>query len=310
MAVQVGYNTAMSMTLSNRDTQAFNTNTDRDALFTKVDTQASSFGAAVVNQAAHDKFPLNTAHSVASKNISDTAMVDKLSKSEDHLDSSHVTKSVTSVSQNSLSDVAQLPVLTAICSVTREVSVHQQEDGSVPLVVNEHILFDCVNSSSASQRKVILLEPTTSDVTPPVTGLLPGDQLIKVDGYSVESMSCNEAWKLITSNIRKNGTVTLTVSPLTELRELSLRSDRSGNSIAVFKHCASTGSLKRTASLRHLMQSTQVCLLFVAIRVYSKPLWRCLTYLSCSIFQRLRRVCMFKPCRMKRELFKYIACSS
>jgi C-terminal processing protease CtpA/Prc len=256
MAVQVGYNTAMSMSLSNHETQAFNTNmaTDRDAVYEKIDLQASGFGATVVNQAPYEKFPTNAELSTALKSlVSDTAT------SEGHFHSPRVTKSVISVNQNSLNDVTQLPASTDLSSVTREVSVHQQEDGTVPVTLNEHILYDCVNSSSANQRKVILLEPVDSNAMPPVTGLLPGDQLIKIDGYSVESMNSSEALELIINNIRQNGTTNLTVSPLTELREFSLRSDRSGNSIAVFKHCASTGSLKRTASLRHLSQSTEVC---------------------------------------------------
>jgi hypothetical protein len=270
MALQIGHNTAVSMTLGNHGTHAYNTNTNRNTPYRKANVHSHSLDASVVSQAAHYKFPIVEAHSTASTNlVSETALLDEMTNSGGHFDELHLTNgTMISVDENQLNDVIQLPTMTGISSVTREVCVHLHEDGSIPITVNEHVLTERSKLSPVSQQKVIIVESTDSTSMSSVTGLLPGDQLVKVDGSSVEMMSCNEAWKLIVNNLTENGVVCLTVSPLTELRELSLRSDRYGKSIAVFKHCASTGSLKRTASLRHLPQSPEVCTVLSTVRLY------------------------------------------
>lgn len=65
--------------------------------------------------------------------------------------------------------------------------------------------------------------PSTSQIE---TGLLPGDQLLQVNGQSVEALTRDEVIKLIRDSA---DSVTLVVRPVAELSELTIRAQQASD---------------------------------------------------------------------------------
>lgn len=128
---------------------------------------------------------------------------------------------------------------------TRDVVLRREDFKSLPISLVKHSVAG--NGPREDERSVLLIE-TARDAA---TRLLPGDQLLKIDDQSVDSSDCTAALRLVAEKFNDNGSVKLTVRPLRELSELSVRTGFSGGTINVFEHSAETGSLSRTASLRH-----------------------------------------------------------
>jgi hypothetical protein len=140
----------------------------------------------------------------------------------------------------------------------RDVVVNSLSDGSLPIILQEYSTADVLESGKLHKKKVLLVESKSSNGSTIDCGLLPGDQLISVDETSVEHFSATEASDIVTNALTKNSSVKLTVRPVSELTELSVRSDCNGQAVMVSEHIASTRSLKRTASRRHVPPSPEV----------------------------------------------------
>ena len=67
--------------------------------------------------------------------------------------------------------------------------------------------------------------PSTSQIE---TGLLPGDQLLQVNGQSVEALTRDEVIRLIRDSA---DTVTLVVRPVPELSELTIRAQQTSEAL-------------------------------------------------------------------------------
>ena len=95
------------------------------------------------------------------------------------------------------------------------------------------------------KHKVIFAEPGAKNLD---SGLLPGDRLLAVNDVNVEQCSREELIEIIRD---AGATVTLTVQPIPELSELSMRSGVEGEDVSIAEHSVKTGTLQRTGSMRY-----------------------------------------------------------
>ena len=150
----------------------------------------------------------------------------------------------------------QLPSLTRPQTLkARTVTIKRLPAGDFGFSLRKGVIIDRIGSAAESERKkrVIFAEPSTKTLH---SGLLPGDRLLEVNGKNVEECSREELIEII----RQSGdTITLTVQPVTELSELSVRAGAdSATSLPDVDGLSpqTTDSLQRSGSFR--VKSKQV----------------------------------------------------
>lgn len=100
--------------------------------------------------------------------------------------------------------------------------------------------------NTETRRTIVFAEPGTVGRAN-VTGLLPGDRLLQVNGISVENKIRDEIIELIKAS---PNCVTLVVQPVAELVELSVRQFVDGREVTLNQEQIQSGTLKRSPSKR------------------------------------------------------------
>nr|XP_045601372.1 unconventional myosin-XVIIIa-like isoform X14 [Procambarus clarkii] len=104
--------------------------------------------------------------------------------------------------------------------------------------------------NTETRRTIVFAEPGAVGRAN-VTGLLPGDRLLQVNGISVENKIRDEIIELIKAS---PNCVTLVVQPVAELVELSVRQSVDGREVTLNQDQIQGGTLKRSPSKRLLHQ--------------------------------------------------------
>jgi myosin-18 len=142
------------------------------------------------------------------------------------------------------------------CPKPREIHLKRQPAGDYGFILRRGTVLQRDSDDAETKKVVIFAEPGPKNQH---TGLLPGDRLIEVDSTNVEDANREDIIELI----RKSGAaVTLKVQPIPELSELSLRSGLEGEEVDVQQSGVSTGTLKRSGSMRYRNKqvSPRICL--------------------------------------------------
>ncbi|XP_033101042.1 unconventional myosin-XVIIIa-like [Anneissia japonica] len=125
---------------------------------------------------------------------------------------------------------------------TREIILHRQVNGGFGFSLRRSNIEERAPNGSIVKRVIHFAEPSAS-IKENMTGLLPGDRLIEVNGFNVENVPRDD---IIVKIRGSSETVTLKVQPIPELVELSVRSSYEGNEGTPKK----SGSLRMSGSLR------------------------------------------------------------
>ena len=110
------------------------------------------------------------------------------------------------------------------------------------------------DDNTERKRVVIFAEPSPHHQN---TGLLPGDRLVEVNKVNVENASREEIIDLIR---KSTDSVVVTVQPIPELSELSMRSGIDGAMVHLEESKAKTGTLQRSGSMRFKSRSVSYLL--------------------------------------------------
>ena len=152
----------------------------------------------------------------------------------------------------------QLPSLVRPLALkSRTVTIKRLPAGDFGFSLRKGVIVDRIGTDGAERKKrVNFAEPSSKTVN---SGLLPGDRLLSVNGQNVEECSREELIEII----RQSGeSITLTVQPITELSELSVRAGvESVESLTdvegvTSSHSIASDSLQRSSSFR--LKSRQV----------------------------------------------------
>lgn len=122
------------------------------------------------------------------------------------------------------------------------------DHGSVPFhtAASSVVVNGDASTAAGKRRECLFAEPKEFSRSNP-TGLLPGDRLLEVNGTSVVEKTREEVADLI----RASGeAVTLTVQPVPELSELTVRSASDGTAVELDESHIKTGTLTRSGSKR------------------------------------------------------------
>ncbi|XP_070572199.1 unconventional myosin-XVIIIa-like isoform X2 [Ptychodera flava] len=130
---------------------------------------------------------------------------------------------------------------------SREVILNRQPAGDYGFSLRRSLIVEKFAADNREVKKYVhFAEPGANKEN--ITGLLPGDRLVEVNGVNVEDMQRDQ----IVGMIRKSGqTVTLKVQPIPELSELSIRSGLDGGEVQLDEENLRTGSLQRSGSKRY-----------------------------------------------------------
>ncbi|KAL3858074.1 hypothetical protein ACJMK2_012688 [Sinanodonta woodiana] len=127
----------------------------------------------------------------------------------------------------------------------RELVITRTPVGDFGFTLRKGVLTQ--RSNPDSKQTVIFAEPGVGQKGL-VTGLIPGDRLVEVNGVNVEHSPREEIVELI----KKAGeSLTLKVQPIPELIELSVRPSADGGVVDVQDQMAKGGTLKRSGSMRY-----------------------------------------------------------
>ncbi|KAK3595793.1 hypothetical protein CHS0354_025430 [Potamilus streckersoni] len=127
----------------------------------------------------------------------------------------------------------------------RELVITRTPGGDFGFTLRKGVLTQ--KSNPDSKQAVIFAEPGVGQKGS-VTGLIPGDRLVEVNGVNVEHSPREEIVELI----KKAGeSLTLKVQPIPELIELSVRPSADGGVVDVQDQMAKGGTLKRSGSMRY-----------------------------------------------------------
>ena len=126
----------------------------------------------------------------------------------------------------------------------RQLIMRRKSVSSFGFSLQECEIIERVKGTSSLKRKVIFIENDSCDENV-CMGLLPGDCLIDVNGVDVSKMTVGQVWQVIKNLSGKE--IKLSVQPLSELSELSVRSAPDGSDVAI--QSVHTGTLKRSGSL-------------------------------------------------------------
>nr|XP_006817919.1 PREDICTED: unconventional myosin-XVIIIa-like [Saccoglossus kowalevskii] len=131
---------------------------------------------------------------------------------------------------------------------SREVILQRQPAGDYGFSLRRSLLVERYAAGNKEvKRYVHFAEPGANKEN--VTGLLPGDRLVEVNGTNVENVQRDQ----IVDMIRKSGqSVTLKVQPIPELSELSIRSGLDGRDFHLDNEQVHAGSLQRSGSKRYI----------------------------------------------------------
>lgn len=143
-----------------------------------------------------------------------------------------------------------LPTVAApLCPKSRELVLQRQATGDFGFTLRKGIILERGTSTESGtaerKRQVIFAEPGPKNLN---IGLLPGDRLIEINGVNVENMTRESIIEIIKSC---GDSVRLRVQTIPELSELSMRTGAEDGEDAVETHAASSGTLKRSGSLRY-----------------------------------------------------------
>ena len=128
----------------------------------------------------------------------------------------------------------------------RELSLQRQPAGDFGFTLRKAFITK-KNAEGADESKVVIFAEPGSGTRGMLTGLIPGDKLIEVNGVNVEEVSREE----IVEMIRNSGDqVIVKVQPIEELIELSVRPQQDGGSVEVQDEVSKGGTLKRSGSIR------------------------------------------------------------
>ncbi|XP_071946563.1 unconventional myosin-XVIIIa-like isoform X2 [Antedon mediterranea] len=125
---------------------------------------------------------------------------------------------------------------------TREIILQRQGNGGFGFSLRRSNIEERTMNGGIVKRVIHFAEPSAS-IKENMTGLLPGDRLIEVNGFNVENAPREDIILKIRSS---SDIVTLKVQPIAELVELSIRSSYEGNDGTPKK----SGSLRRSGSLK------------------------------------------------------------
>lgn len=129
----------------------------------------------------------------------------------------------------------------------RELVLHRQPTGGFGFTLRKALIVDSAESGEEMKNTVVFAEPGSGPKAS-LTGLIPGDRLIEINGINVENVSREEMVEMI----RQSGeTVTVKVQPIQELIELSVRPGGDGGSVEVEETVSKGGTLKRSGSVRY-----------------------------------------------------------
>lgn len=129
----------------------------------------------------------------------------------------------------------------------RELVLHRQPTGGFGFTLRKAVIVDSAESGEEIKNTVVFAEPGSGPKAS-LTGLIPGDKLIEINGINVENVSREEMVEMI----RQSGeTVTVKVQPIQELIELSVRPGGDGGSVEVEETVSKGGTLKRSGSVRY-----------------------------------------------------------
>ncbi|XP_077996224.1 unconventional myosin-XVIIIa-like isoform X2 [Glandiceps talaboti] len=130
---------------------------------------------------------------------------------------------------------------------SRDVVLNRQPKGDYGFSLRRSLIIEKFAADQTEVKKYVhFAEPGNSKDN--VTGLLPGDRLVEVNGVNVEDMQRDE----IVGLIRKSGdSVMLRVQPIPELSELSMRSGLDGGEVQLDAETLKSGSLQRSGSKRY-----------------------------------------------------------
>lgn len=130
----------------------------------------------------------------------------------------------------------------------RDVILSRQPNGGFGFTLRRTNIEERSGPDGAiTRRQVHFAEPSATQ-RENATGLLPGDRLVEVNGTNVENSPRDGIIELIRSS---GDAVTLKVQPIPELIELSMRSGMDGSEVQFEEQLLKTGTLARSASLRH-----------------------------------------------------------
>lgn len=143
-----------------------------------------------------------------------------------------------------------LPTVAApLCPKSRELVLQRQATGDFGFTLRKGVILERGTSAESRtaerKRQVIFAEPGPKNLN---VGLLPGDRLIEINGVNVENMTRESIIEIIKSC---GDSVRLRVQTIPELSELSMRTGAEDGEDAVETHAASSGTLKRSGSLRY-----------------------------------------------------------
>lgn len=136
------------------------------------------------------------------------------------------------------------PLIPAKVPRVREIVVKRNQSGGFGFSLRKGTIPE---QGGGPPRVVTFAEPGNG-LGSNLTGLLPGDRLVEVNGENIEKLSREEIVELIK---KSPDTMTLKVQPIPELIELSIRPNRDGTSTDILEDAAKSGTLKRTGSLRY-----------------------------------------------------------
>ena len=130
----------------------------------------------------------------------------------------------------------------------RDVILGRQPNGGFGFTLRRTNIEERSGPNGAITRRQVHFAEPSSTQRDNATGLLPGDRLVEVNGVNIE----NSPRDSIIEMIRGSGdSVTLKVQPIPELIELSMRSGMDGSDVHLEDQLMKTGTLARTASMRH-----------------------------------------------------------
>ncbi|XP_078599042.1 unconventional myosin-XVIIIa-like isoform X5 [Branchiostoma floridae x Branchiostoma japonicum] len=128
---------------------------------------------------------------------------------------------------------------------SRDININRQPTGDFGFSLRRGVIVERTYDNKELQKVVHFAEPTFAKNN--LTGLLPGDRLVEVNGVNVEQCTRDEVVEMI----KKSGdSVNLKVQPIPELSELTSRTGSEAETPAE-QSPVHTGTLKRSGSMRY-----------------------------------------------------------
>lgn len=139
------------------------------------------------------------------------------------------------------------------CPRPRDIRLKRQPEGDFGVSLRKgNIMERGADDNTERKRIVIFAEPGPKNLQ---TGLLPGDRLVEVNKVNVENASREEIIDLIR---KSDDSVVLTVQPIPELSELSMRSGLDGGEVHLEEAKVKTGTLQRSGSMRYKSRTVSI----------------------------------------------------